>query len=97
MLTPAWLEPENGFGPAGVQMRAEPDGDGYRLTGTKRHVAFASSATALVVLARTGERPGDIDLFVVDPGAAGGELAPAADRGVGHAVRGDLRRRAGHR
>jgi alkylation response protein AidB-like acyl-CoA dehydrogenase len=27
ILTPAWLEPEGGFGPRGVQLRAEPDGD----------------------------------------------------------------------
>jgi alkylation response protein AidB-like acyl-CoA dehydrogenase len=66
ILTPAWLEPENSSGPRGVQMRAVPDGAGYRLTGTKRHVHFASSAAALVVLARTGDAPGDIALFLVD-------------------------------
>ena len=71
VLTPAWFEPENGCGPAGVQLRAVPDGAGYRLTGTKRHVPFASSAAALVVLARTGDGPADVDLFVVDPSADG--------------------------
>ena len=45
ILTPAWLEPENGFGPKGVQVRAVPDGDGFIITGTKRHVAFATAAT----------------------------------------------------
>ena len=38
ILTPAWLEPENGFGPRGVQLRAEADGDGFTLNGTKQHV-----------------------------------------------------------
>jgi alkylation response protein AidB-like acyl-CoA dehydrogenase len=71
VVVPAWLEPENSCGPAGVQMRAEPDTAGYRLTGTKRHVPFASSAEALVVLARTGEGEGDVDLFLVPPGAPG--------------------------
>ncbi len=71
VLTPAWFEPENSGGPGGVQMRAEPDGAGFRLTGTKRHVPFASSAAALVVLARTGPGPADVDLFLVDPGAEG--------------------------
>jgi alkylation response protein AidB-like acyl-CoA dehydrogenase len=71
ILTPAWLEPENGFGPKGVQVRAVPDGDGFLITGTKRHVAFARAATGLVVLARTGDAPGDVDLFMVDPAAAG--------------------------
>ncbi len=71
ILTPAWLEPENGFGPKGVQLRAEPDGDGFTLTGAKRHVAFAGAAAALLVLARTGDAPGDVDLFLVDPAAEG--------------------------
>jgi alkylation response protein AidB-like acyl-CoA dehydrogenase len=71
ILTPAWLEPENGYGPRGVQLKATPDGDGYRLSGTKRHVLFASAATRLVVLARTGEQATDVDLFLVDPQAEG--------------------------
>ncbi len=71
IFTPAWLEPENGFGGRGVQVRAEVDGDHYVLSGTKRHVAFAKAATRLVVLARTGEAAGDVDLFVVDPTASG--------------------------
>jgi alkylation response protein AidB-like acyl-CoA dehydrogenase len=74
VLTPAWLEPENGFGPKGVQVRAVADGDGFRITGTKRHVAFASSADRLVVLARTGDAPEAVDLFLVDPTANGVSL-----------------------
>ena len=38
ILTPAWLEPRRGFGPRGVQLRAEASGDGCLLTGEKRHV-----------------------------------------------------------
>jgi len=71
ILTPAWLEPENSSGPKGVQLRAVPDGDGWALTGTKRHVAFASSASQFIVLARTGDGAEDIDLFLVAPTAAG--------------------------
>jgi alkylation response protein AidB-like acyl-CoA dehydrogenase len=74
VFTVAWLEPESGFGPAGVQLRADGDGDGFRLTGTKRHVAFARAATRMVVLARTGDAPDDIDLFIVSPDAPGVEL-----------------------
>jgi len=74
ILTPAWLEPENGFGPRGVQVRAVPDGDGYVITGTKRHVSFARAATALIVLARTGDGLGDVDLFLVDRSADGVRL-----------------------
>ena len=71
ILTPAWVEPDNGFGPRGVQVRAVPDGDAFTITGTKYHVAFASSAARLVVLARTGDQETDVDLFLVDPTAAG--------------------------
>jgi alkylation response protein AidB-like acyl-CoA dehydrogenase len=41
------------------------------LDGVKWHVPFASSATALVVLARTGDAETDVDLFLVDPAAPG--------------------------
>jgi alkylation response protein AidB-like acyl-CoA dehydrogenase len=72
ILAPAWLEPDGGFGPAGVRTVARRTGDGgYTLTGTKRHVAFASAATRLIVLARTGDGSRDIDLFLVDPRAPG--------------------------
>jgi alkylation response protein AidB-like acyl-CoA dehydrogenase len=74
IVTPAWFEPENSGGPTGIMMRAEPDGAAYRLTGTKRHVPFASSANAFVVLARTGDAPTDVDLFLVGPGSDGVSL-----------------------
>jgi alkylation response protein AidB-like acyl-CoA dehydrogenase len=63
----AWLEPERGSGPAGVQMRAEPDDAGWTLRGVKRHVHYANSATRLLVLARTGDADLDLALFLVDP------------------------------
>jgi len=75
ILAPAWLEPDNGFGPKGVQTVAKPDGDGFVLTGVKRHVPFASSASRLVVLARTGAEEREISLFLVDPQAKGVTLA----------------------
>jgi alkylation response protein AidB-like acyl-CoA dehydrogenase len=71
VLTPAWIEPENGFSPLGVEVRAVPHGSGFSLSGLKRHVAFASSADRFVVLARTGDGDQDIDLFLVDPAAPG--------------------------
>jgi alkylation response protein AidB-like acyl-CoA dehydrogenase len=46
-------------------------GSEFVLSGVKRHVAFASSADRLVVLARTGEGAEDVDLFLVDPTAPG--------------------------
>jgi len=71
ILSPAWLEPENGFAPRGVEVRATAAGSGFSLSGLKRHVAFASSADRLVVLARTGDGEEDVDLFLVDPASPG--------------------------
>jgi alkylation response protein AidB-like acyl-CoA dehydrogenase len=72
VLTPAWLEPENGFTPRGVEVRATTSGSGgFSLSGLKRHVAFASSADRLVVLARSGDDEEGVDLFLVDPTAPG--------------------------
>jgi alkylation response protein AidB-like acyl-CoA dehydrogenase len=64
IVTPAWLEPGRGFGPTGVQLSAEADGGGWLLTGTKRHVQFASAADRLLVLAHTVDGP---TFFLVDP------------------------------
>jgi alkylation response protein AidB-like acyl-CoA dehydrogenase len=69
--TVAWLEPNNGFGPNGVQARAGRLGDGYVLNGTKWHVFYAAAATHLLVLARTSDDPRDVELFLVDPKAEG--------------------------
>lgn len=74
ILTPAWLEPERGFGAAGVQLAARPEGSELVLRGTKRHVPFASAADRLLVLARTGPGPEQIDLLLVDPKAPGVSL-----------------------
>ncbi len=54
---------------AACRSRAAADGDEFVLDGVKWHVPFASAATALVVLARTGDADDDVDLFLVDPRA----------------------------
>jgi alkylation response protein AidB-like acyl-CoA dehydrogenase len=71
IVTTGWLEPGNAFAPAGVQARATADGDDFVLDGVKWHVPFAKAATALLVLARTGDADTDVDLFLVDPAATG--------------------------
>ena len=71
ILTTAWLEGGRGFGPRGVAVSATSDGDDFVLNGSKWHVPFASAATRLVVLARTGDGEQDVDLFLVDPASAG--------------------------
>jgi alkylation response protein AidB-like acyl-CoA dehydrogenase len=71
IVTPAWLEPDRGFGPDGVQLCAEADGDDFVLGGVKRHVHFANSAARLLVLARTGPAESDVALLLVDPESDG--------------------------
>lgn len=71
ILSIAWLEPENGFSAKGVQVRGTADGDDLVISGTKRHVFFASSAERLVTLVRTGEGDDDIAVVLVDPSAPG--------------------------
>ena len=68
ILTPAWNEPEGGWGEEGVQLRAVSDGDDLVLSGLKRHVLFASSAQRLIVLARSDA---GVELLLVDPQAPG--------------------------
>jgi alkylation response protein AidB-like acyl-CoA dehydrogenase len=67
IATVAWLEPESGFKPAGVQATFA---DGA-ITGVKRHVPYAAAADVLLVLARTGD---DVGLYLVDPTADGVSL-----------------------
>ena len=71
IVVPAWLEPKNGFGAEGVQLRAAKNNDGYVLNGTKLMVQFASSANRLLVLARNGEGVDDVIGLLVDPKSAG--------------------------
>jgi alkylation response protein AidB-like acyl-CoA dehydrogenase len=67
IYTPAWLEPEGGFGPKGVTAQVDSDG---RVRGVKRHVAFAKAAGRLVVIARD-EADGEVRYVLVDPTSAG--------------------------
>jgi alkylation response protein AidB-like acyl-CoA dehydrogenase len=71
ILSPAWLEPESGFGAAGVHLTATVDGDEIVLDGIKRHVAFAAAADQLLVLARSGDDAEAVDLVLVDRDADG--------------------------
>jgi len=71
IITPAWIEPGNGFEAEGVQLKAERSGGNYTLNGTKLLVSFAKSATKLLVLAREGEQ---VVGLLVDPTAEGVSL-----------------------
>jgi alkylation response protein AidB-like acyl-CoA dehydrogenase len=72
-LVPAFAltEPQSGSDASGLQMRAEPEGEGYRLTGEKAYISNAPEADFYTVFARTGEGRGGISAFVVTADAAG--------------------------
>jgi alkylation response protein AidB-like acyl-CoA dehydrogenase len=74
VMTPAWLEPENGYSPRGVTLAATTADGSTRLHGIKRHVAFAAAADRLLVLARTGDAAEAVDFFLVDPNVPGVKL-----------------------
>ncbi|MGH3260766.1 MAG: acyl-CoA dehydrogenase family protein, partial [Trebonia sp.] len=68
----AVTEPGVGSNVAGIQTKAERDGDGYRITGTKMFITNAGIADVLVVAARTGPDPHNgITTFLVDAGTPG--------------------------
>jgi acyl-CoA dehydrogenase len=69
----ALTEPGAGSDAAAISLRAEPDGDGFRLSGEKKWISNAPDADVYVVFARTTEGAGSrgVTAFVVDGGAAG--------------------------
>ncbi|MFF1923601.1 acyl-CoA dehydrogenase family protein [Streptomyces sp. NPDC058221] len=50
----ALTEPDHGTDAAGIQLHAQPDGDGWLLTGEKTSIMIAAHATHALVFARTG-------------------------------------------
>jgi alkylation response protein AidB-like acyl-CoA dehydrogenase len=73
----ALTEPGAGSDPGGLETRAEPDGDGWRITGQKIFITLGSWAKHALVFARTGEAgPRGITCFVVPTGAEGFEARP---------------------
>jgi alkylation response protein AidB-like acyl-CoA dehydrogenase len=73
IVTVASLEPDGSYAPAGVQLRATRDGEGWRLSGAKRHVPFAQAAHQMIVLARSddGRGAGGVIAVLVDTSASG--------------------------
>ncbi|MCZ6781965.1 MAG: acyl-CoA/acyl-ACP dehydrogenase [Proteobacteria bacterium] len=75
--TLALLEADGDLTPNGIQLRGEPDGDGFLLRGEKRFVTDPVSADLFVVAFRTGTGTGDADgdadltLALVDADAPG--------------------------
>jgi alkylation response protein AidB-like acyl-CoA dehydrogenase len=66
----ALSEPDAGSDAGAVRTRAEPDGDGWRLTGVKRWVTNGVRGGLVLVFARTDDEGGTA-AFLVEPGQDG--------------------------
>ena len=84
----ALSEPGAGSDAAGLELAAEPDGDGWRLHGTKAWISNAPEADVYTVFARTtpGARSRGISAFLVPgdaPGLHGEPLELLAPHAIG--------------
>ena len=66
--TLAWVEADGRWDLSGVAMRAEPDGDGYRLSGAKHWVLDGHVADEILVAAQSDA---GLEIFRVNADAAG--------------------------
>src|SRR3954452_9826363 len=69
VLSAAWLEPGGGYAEAGIPSTLSREGDGWKLSGRKQHVAFARAADELLTIARGADGLG---VALVFPSAPGG-------------------------
>jgi acyl-CoA dehydrogenase len=69
----ALTEPDHGSDAAGIELKAEPAGDGFRLSGVKTWISNAPDADVYVLFARTTPGAGakGVTAFVVPGDAAG--------------------------
>jgi acyl-CoA dehydrogenase len=67
----ALTEPGSGSDAAGLSTRAERDGDGYRLTGSKAFITNCGAANVYLVLARTDPGRAGISAFIVNADSPG--------------------------
>jgi alkylation response protein AidB-like acyl-CoA dehydrogenase len=85
----ALTEPQAGSDAAAIALRAEPDGDGWRLSGEKAWISNAPDADVYTVFARTTPEAGarGVTAFAVAgdaPGLSGEPVELVAPHPVGH-------------
>ena len=71
VLAVALAEPNASWGAQGITLRAQRSGARYRVDGTKVFVSDANAATAIIAAVRTGDRPNDVSLLLIDARARG--------------------------
>src|SRR6516164_1028329 len=84
----ALSEPDAGSDAAALELTAEPDGNGWRLTGTKTWISNAPEADFYTLFARTspGERARGVSAFLVPaerPGLSGEHLDMVSPHPIG--------------
>ncbi len=64
----AMTEPDGGAGadPVMLKTRAKPDGNGFVISGRKTLITGAEGAAFAIIMARTGDAPGDCTMFLTD-------------------------------
>jgi acyl-CoA dehydrogenase len=84
----ALSEAEAGSDVSALAMRAQPDGNQWRLDGTKTWISNAGIADLYVVFARTGEAPGakGLSAFVVEADTPGFSVAKVIDLIAPHPI-----------
>ncbi len=85
-------EPRGGSDAAGLQLRADPSGNGWRLNGEKTSMSFAAHADAAVVFARTaeGRTAKGVSAFFVDLSEKGVSRTAFDDIGTRPVGRGSI-------
>jgi len=83
--TLALHEPHFDFDPVALRTVAEPKGDRYRITGSKRLVPLGDRASHILVIARSGARTGldDLEAFIVPRDAPGLRIEPELEKTLG--------------
>lgn len=74
ILTLAWLEEEGIYTRESIKLTADQKDDHFILSGVKLFVQDAHVADTIICAARTGAKPGDLSLFLVDPKTTGIEI-----------------------
>jgi alkylation response protein AidB-like acyl-CoA dehydrogenase len=92
LFTGEWLgayalsEASSGSDAAALRTRAERDGHGWRLTGSKRFISHGGEAELYLVMARTGDdSPAGISAFAVEKGWPGFEFGALESKMGWHA------------
>lgn len=78
----AWAltEPEAGSDTRSIKTTARREGGDWILNGSKMFITQGTVAGIYVVMARTGELPGEISAFIVERGATGLSASAPADK-----------------